>query len=152
MTEPVNRGSRVLSEVNYIHRLKMEIVNSVLRNAETGCHEWTKSFQRNGYAQKRAFGKMMPAHRASWLAFKGEIPKGTEIAHCCGNRKCVNPDHLKAITHSENMREMALMGNCKRRKIFIKGNEYPSVAIAANKLGIARSSVRYQEKRQQEVM
>jgi hypothetical protein len=38
------------------------------------------------------------------LALKGPIHDGTEIDHLCRNRRCVNPDHLEAVSHLVNVR------------------------------------------------
>lgn len=143
----VNRGRRISTEKHYAERLKSEILNSFTVDHTTECHEWSKSLHKNGYGQKRAFGKMMLAHRISWLVFNGEIKDGLEVAHCCGNRKCVNPSHLKLITHAENMRERALFGEIGRRKITLNGVEYRSVADAAIALGKSRATLRYHERK-----
>ncbi|MEI6536747.1 MAG: HNH endonuclease signature motif containing protein, partial [Verrucomicrobiaceae bacterium] len=44
------------------------------------------------------------AHRVSYQAFKGEIPRGFEIDHKCRCRSCVNPDHLEAVPKRVNVR------------------------------------------------
>lgn len=33
----------------------------------------------------------------------GEIEAGLEIDHLCRNRRCVNPRHLEAVPHRENV-------------------------------------------------
>ena len=33
---------------------------------------------------------------------KGPIPEGLVIDHLCHNHACVNPDHLRAVTHKQN--------------------------------------------------
>lgn len=38
------------------------------------------------------------------MAFHGPIPPGLEIDHICRVRLCVNPHHLQAVTHAENLR------------------------------------------------
>ena len=46
----------------------------------------------------------VPAHRWSYQLFKGEIPDGYVVDHLCGTYQCVNPNHLEAVTHSENIK------------------------------------------------
>lgn len=50
------------------------------------------------------------AHWLSFLIFNGDIPEGAFILHSCHNRLCLNPDHLRAGTHQENMDEMVSAG------------------------------------------
>lgn len=49
-------------------------------------------------------GKTVMAHRASYEAAHGPVPDGTEINHTCQVTRCVNPRHLEALTHLENVR------------------------------------------------
>jgi hypothetical protein len=71
---------------------------------ESGCWLWT-GVERNGKGYGRFFfdGKNRLAHRWSYEHFKGPIPKGLELDHLCRVRGCVNPDHLEAVTHKENV-------------------------------------------------
>jgi hypothetical protein len=48
------------------------------------------------------------AHRVSYALFKGPIPEGLTIDHLCRTPACVNPDHLEAVTLSENSRRAAV--------------------------------------------
>jgi HNH endonuclease len=47
---------------------------------------------------------MVLAHRAAWEERYRLIPHGMELDHLCGYRDCINPDHLEAILHAENIR------------------------------------------------
>lgn len=49
-------------------------------------------------------GRMTRAHRWAYEHFVGPIPSGKQIDHICGVTRCVNPDHLRIATPSENTR------------------------------------------------
>ena len=81
-----------------------------IEKVESGCWHWTGSIiEKTGYGQFRMDGRPMVASRASWIIFKGEIPKddsahGTQhVLHSCDNPKCVNPDHLFLGNNQKNV-------------------------------------------------
>lgn len=43
------------------------------------------------------------AHRIAYELYVGPIPQGQEIDHLCRVRNCINPAHLEAVTHAENI-------------------------------------------------
>ena len=43
------------------------------------------------------------AHRLAYEWLVGPIPQGMVIDHICHNPACVNPDHLRATTHKQNI-------------------------------------------------
>jgi hypothetical protein len=43
------------------------------------------------------------AHRWAYEYSIGPIPEHLELDHLCRSRNCVNPEHLEAVTHLENM-------------------------------------------------
>lgn len=47
--------------------------------------------------------RMVSTHFAMYVLHKGPVPEGLEIDHLCRNRACCNPDHLEAVSHSENV-------------------------------------------------
>lgn len=67
------------------------------------CWVWTAATGSNGYGHINIDGCMRLAHRVAWEMTNGPIPKGMDIDHRCANPLCVNPDHLRATTHSQNM-------------------------------------------------
>ena len=81
------------------------------------CWEWT-AFCYKGYGRFRLNGKMVKAHRVTaWQA--GLIPSldsTLEIDHVkCQNKKCVNPDHLQAMTKSEHTKKTNACGEIDNR-------------------------------------
>lgn len=70
-----------------------------------GCWIWKFMISDRGYARIQYMGKCCRASRVAYILFKGPIPEGYEIAHSCDNKKCVNPKHLFAKTHSMNIKE-----------------------------------------------
>ena len=67
------------------------------------CWNWTGSKSGTGYGNVRMDGKVTPAHRASYILAHGEIPDGKLLDHICHNTLCVNPAHLRAVSHKQNM-------------------------------------------------
>lgn len=72
------------------------------------CWLWARAIDATGYGVlglsidgKR---KKYLAHRVVYEALKGAIEKGYDVDHLCRARSCINPDHLEAVTHRENMR------------------------------------------------
>ena len=87
----------------------------------TGCHLWLGSLNAKGYGTAR--GTLV--HRLVFVESYGPVPHGLEINHRCRIRCCVNPLHLEAISHVENIafgkRHRA---RCKRGHAFEGENLY----------------------------
>ena len=77
------------------------------------CWEWTASCSPKGYGEFRLNGKTIRAHRVTaWLAgLITSLDSPLEIDHVkCQNKKCVNPDHLQAMTKSEHSKKTHACG------------------------------------------
>ena len=79
-----------------------------------------------GYGRATVGGCQQYAHRASYEFFVGPVPDGLEIDHLCKNRMCINPRHLEAVSHQENMRRgrFAQATHCKYGHPFDADNTY----------------------------
>jgi hypothetical protein len=71
---------------------------------ENGCWKWCGSRAITGYANFFYNGKVYLAHRASLLIWGKvkQLTSGLQVAHSCGNRDCVSPEHLSEKSRSEN--------------------------------------------------
>ena len=97
-----------LTEEQQEHIQGRLIKNSTVQ--DNGCWTWNLYVnKRSGYGQfwagRDEQGKYIwkNAHRVSYEVFHGEVPEGLEVAHKCHCRDCVNPNHLIATTHQENV-------------------------------------------------
>lgn len=86
---------------------------------ECGCWVWLGKIGVHGYAdmsyrvgpQKRITRR---AAKVAWEIFHAiEFPKHLELDHICHSRWCVNPAHLRAVTHSVNIRSRQPFKNIK---------------------------------------
>lgn len=97
-----------------------------------GCWTWIAGCDPQGYGTFGLDGKVQKAHRVSYQLAIGPIPAGAHVLHSCDNPPCVRPDHLRAGTRSDNMRDKVARGRdwnvkktrCKHGHSFSELNTY----------------------------
>lgn len=119
--------SRHLSPVVKYRRgvpLERKILTRSVRDGE--CLRWTGSHNPKGYGQVCHEGRVLDVHRAAHELWVGPIPDGLEVDHVaargCRHRDCVEPAHLEAVTHAENLRRKAEITHCPRGHEFSEAN------------------------------
>lgn len=70
------------------------------------CWVWTASLERGGYGRFQKDGKMRRAHRVAYELWCGPLDDKLVVHHKCGNRMCVKPSHLQAVSTQHNTAEM----------------------------------------------
>lgn len=89
--------------------VKNTIESLMLQVEKTSGHWlWTGKLSRDGYGIAKWQGKDRRVHRIFYEHFKGPIPPGHDVDHIqddglCGIRNCCDPDHLRAVTHRDNL-------------------------------------------------
>ena len=96
---------------------------------ESGGWEWMGAMSGdNGYGVLWDGERKTYVHRYSAHLANIAIPEGFTIDHLCRNRRCVNPDHLEAVSLRENIKrgETGIKtGQCQRAKTHCpKGHPY----------------------------
>lgn len=70
------------------------------------CWLWTAATNDAGYGQLWTGEKVEYVHRLSYEMSNGEIRDGLVVDHWCHVHACVNPAHLTAVTHKQNLENM----------------------------------------------
>lgn len=88
---------------------------------ESNCTIWDRSISNAGYglAYSPEDKKTVLAHRWIFNRHYGYYPK--VVMHTCDNPLCVNPEHLKAGTQSDNIKDCISKGRyISRQKLSLK--------------------------------
>ena len=94
---------------------------------DSPCVEWQGSKMTRGYGRKwiKERKRMEGAHRAAMAEIHGwEALEGKVVMHLCDNPPCVNVDHLRIATQSENMRDWSVKFDNASKTHCPKGHKY----------------------------
>jgi hypothetical protein len=80
-----------------VNAARERLLSKVEVEADFHCWVWAGTVD-HGSPKVRLNGAYHSARRLSWESWRGPIPKGKVLVPRCGNRLCINPDHLAATT------------------------------------------------------
>lgn len=98
------------------------------------CLEFTREVDKDGYGvfrqMKNGVRRKWKAHRVAYWLATGDDPEGRVVRHSCDNPPCINPEHLSAGTHGDNIMDKIERGRARGRWSYEKathcgrGHEY----------------------------
>lgn len=94
----------------------MEVIERLLSKTVAGgteCIVWTGTRSIDGYGRITVAGQVRYAHRVSFETFSGQCADGHVVMHACDNPPCVNPNHLRLGTQSDNLRDCYEKGRAR---------------------------------------
>jgi hypothetical protein len=106
------RGRKGLLGHNNRNKAKKVFWDKIVKT--NGCWIWIGGKTKAGYGSIRINSKHKFAHRYMYEITYGKLFNGIEVLHKCDNPSCVNPQHLIAGTHADNMRDAINKGRINR--------------------------------------
>lgn len=123
---------------------------------------WQGRVLASGYGQYKDRGRVFQAHVWFWEREHGPVPEELELDHTCHtadpdcpggptcpHHRCVNPDHLEAVTHIENVRRSRVakltVGDVREIKRLFREHEGATRAFAreiAPRYGVGPQAIR----------
>ena len=97
------------------------------------CWDWQGHTDAYGYGALGRGGKVLKAHRVSYELHVGPIPEGAQLLHSCDRPICVNPHHLRAGGHHDNVTDAI------ERERYRKGAQHWNVKLTEEDVREIRS-------------
>lgn len=104
------------------------------------CWLWIGAVLPDGYGHFKDGGKSRGAHVVSYELANGPLSSGMNGLHRCDFRTCVNPAHIFAGTHQDNMADMVAKGRASAPK----GEEHHDAKLTADQVRAIRLDSRSQ--------
>ena len=88
----------------YRAKLQAQLKHQSIHDPTSGCWVWQGQIANSGRGRmmvRKASGaenQLMSVEDVSYQVFLGEIPAKSLVRQHCGNRLCINPEHLVLFT------------------------------------------------------
>lgn len=132
--------------------LTIRFWDRVADSVESECWVWTGCTTYHGYGRLAGGPESrthLGAHRVSYELHVGEIPDNHHAHHVCGNKGCVNPEHLVVISEEEHGRLSQLLTprktHCPQGHPYDEKNTYvmPSGGTRRCRVCLSEQQARY---------
>jgi hypothetical protein len=100
---------------------------NAVRDENSGCLLYTGALDKDGYPKISLRGKMGLGSHVVFTLFYGAIPAGHEVDHICHVRRCIEPTHLRALTHRENVIHSKAYEDKRHRRLRTLIDAHPHV-------------------------
>ena len=104
------------------------------------CWQWLGLLDHHGYGSIALMSaeidkRRWKAHRLAWQLTQGAIPEDKVLDHLCRNRACVNPSHLRVVTHRQNSVENSesLAAQNASKKLCLHGHSDWKVTVQSGR-------------------
>lgn len=124
----------------------MGVLRRRIEETESGCHVWLGAKSIRGYGTVVLDRRSVRVHRLVYELTRGPIAVGHDVHHECGNRLCVNPDHLVAISHAAHSRLHAA-GASKNVNQCLNGHPFDDENTYTTRRGIRQCRVCNRERK-----
>src|SRR6266849_2912561 len=98
-----------------------------IRDDESGCLLYTKALDKDGYPRISLQGKKGLGSQIVFELSYGAIPAGHEVDHICHVRRCVEPSHLRVLTHRQNVIHIKAYMEKRHQRIKHLIETYPQI-------------------------
>jgi hypothetical protein len=102
-------------------------MSNAIRDEESGCLLYTKALDKDGYPRISLPGKKGLGSRVVYEKHYGAIPAGHEVDHICHVRRCIEPTHLRALSHRDNVIHIKAYVEKRQQRIKHLIDAYPQV-------------------------
>ena len=102
---------------------------------EDGCIVFDGPKSGGGYGYAAINGKVVRVHRALWEEVNGNIPEGMTVDHMCYQKDCINIEHLRLLSHSDNTKMSRANIERKSKTHCRKGHPYSGKNLYIDKRG-----------------
>jgi len=103
----------------------LSVMASINKVEQAPCWIWRGAVGERGYGKVTVNYRSWLVHRYVYTQLVNAIPDDLTIDHLCGNKLCVNPKHLEAVTLQENiLRYKQSITHCKNGHPLFGDNLY----------------------------